>query len=185
MDEYSNVEDVGRFSAACTVFESKIVVSGGTNGFDRLKSVEAYNHHKNIWTILPEMIEERYNNPGAVGMGNKMFVIGGTYELTCEVLDSVSKKFTSIMIEFPSKFDLKCRKRKRKFNDLKLGNNSATFKDGIVPPVSIGNKVIVIPKCSDKKYLTYDVLTGKWKLDENDFFSTDCIFSCSKVPLLR
>ena len=33
---------------------------------------------------------------GAVSMGNKMFVIGGRNNLTCEVFDSVSRRFTNV-----------------------------------------------------------------------------------------
>ena len=67
--------NISRYSAACTVFEGKIVVSGGYNRGE-LKSVEAYDHHKNKWSILPDMIDERYKH-GVVSMGNKMFVVGG------------------------------------------------------------------------------------------------------------
>ena len=45
-----------RSCAGCTVFEGRIVVSGGWNG---LKSVEAYDHHENKWTYLPVMINKR------------------------------------------------------------------------------------------------------------------------------
>ena len=40
--------------AACTVFEGKIVVSGGECGRNgHLKSVEAYDYYLNRWTYLP------------------------------------------------------------------------------------------------------------------------------------
>ena len=58
--------------AACTVFEGKIVVSGGTNNnVGGLKSVEAYDHVENKWTNLPDMTEERWCH-GSVSMGNKI-----------------------------------------------------------------------------------------------------------------
>ena len=58
---------IKRDSASSTVFEGKIVVSVG---YDRgkLKSVEAYGHHENKWTSLPDMIDERYDH-GVVSMG--------------------------------------------------------------------------------------------------------------------
>ena len=65
----------GRYDAAYTVFESKIVVSGGYE-YDNLKSVETYDRHENKWNYIPDMIERRYNH-GSLSMGNKMFVIGG------------------------------------------------------------------------------------------------------------
>ena len=177
---------IERYFAACTVFEGKIVVSGGASNETRLSSVESYDHHENKWTNLPDMIK-RVCNHGAVSMGNKMYVIGGNYELTCEVFDSVSRNFTTIMIEIPSTFDLKHRKRKRKRNidDLKFGIYYKKFLDGIAQPVSIGNNVIVMAKCNssvNKKYLIYDVLTGEWKLQESSRFGTYYIFSCSRVP---
>ena len=84
----------GRCSAACSVYEGRMVVSGGFNKFI-LKSVEAYDHHENKWTNLPDMIEGRWCH-GSVSMGNKMFVIGGWNNLTCKVFDSSSGKFTNI-----------------------------------------------------------------------------------------
>ena len=76
---------------------------------------------------------------------------------------------------------------KRKIDVLEFGNDLGKFLNGIVQPVSIGNKVIVLAKddvSANKKYLTYDVLTGQWKLEENDFIGIDYIFSCSKVPFV-
>ena len=85
--------------AACTVFEGKIVVTGGTDNWYKLNSVEAYDHYENKWTYLPDMIERRYYHD-SVSMGNKMFVIGGGYTdgLGCEVFDSFSRKFTSLVL---------------------------------------------------------------------------------------
>ena len=48
-----------RIEAACTVFEGKIVVSGGRKNTCYLKSVELYDYHENKWTYLPDMIEHR------------------------------------------------------------------------------------------------------------------------------
>ena len=63
-----------RCFSACTVFKGKIVVTGGSNSDGSLRSVEAYDHHKNKWTYLSDMIAKRYDH-SAVSMGNKMFVI--------------------------------------------------------------------------------------------------------------
>ena len=59
------------------------------------KSVEAYDYYENKWNYLPDMIEKRGSH-ASVSMGNKMFVIGGYNTLTCEIFDSVSRKFTYI-----------------------------------------------------------------------------------------
>ena len=77
-----------RFYAACTVFEGKIVVTGGRY----TKTVEAYDYYENKWTYLPDMIEERYDH-ASVSMGNKLFVIGGSNNSTFELFDSFSRKF--------------------------------------------------------------------------------------------
>ena len=61
--------NVERGLAACTVLESKIVVTGGANNYDQLKSVEAYYYCKNKWTYLADMIEKRIFHY-AVSMSN-------------------------------------------------------------------------------------------------------------------
>ena len=82
-----------RHSAACTVFEGKIVVSDGL--YSSSSSVEAFDHHENKWTYLPPIPYGRHDH-GAVSMGNKMFLIGGNSRLTSLVFDSVSINFTYI-----------------------------------------------------------------------------------------
>ena len=86
-----------RYFAACTVFEGKIFITGGTYNWYKLNSVETYDYYDNKWTYLPEMIERRSYH-ASVKMSNKMFVIGGGYTdgLGCEVFDSFSRKFTYI-----------------------------------------------------------------------------------------
>ena len=129
-----------------------------------MNSVGAYDHHENKWTNLPGMIKGRYSH-GAVSMGNKMFVIGKRHDLTCEVFDSVSRKFTNIKerIQIHSGCDSSLKKIK-----------VATFRKVILQPVGIGKQVIVLCRFDDsasKNYLSYDVLTNQWKLEEkNDFF---------------
>ena len=89
-----------RYWAACTVFEGKIVVTGGFSRPERceLKSVEAYDYNEKIWTYLPDMNEKRMRH-ASVSMGNKLFVIGGRRISSCEVFDSYSRKFTTIISE--------------------------------------------------------------------------------------
>lgn len=92
----ANMNDF-RQNAACTVFQGKIVLTGGWDGDKRigLSSVEAYDCYENKWDLLPCMINKRSLH-GSVCMGNKLFVIGGNYNATCEVFDSSSMKFSSI-----------------------------------------------------------------------------------------
>ena len=92
-DKWSQIADMNdkRELAACTVFEGKIVVSGGLKS----KSVEAYDFYEDKWTYLPYMILKRYDH-ASVSISNKMFMIGGWNTSTCEVFNSFSRKFTSI-----------------------------------------------------------------------------------------
>ena len=84
-----------RFAAACTVFEGKIVVSGGINDHQKLKSVEAYDYHENKWTRLPDMLEKR-SNYFLKSLSNKMFVMSRILDQRCEIFDSVSRKFSYV-----------------------------------------------------------------------------------------
>ena len=91
----------GKEKLACSVFDGKIVISGGYSDeyWDGYESVEAYNHHEDKWIFLPDMQFGRHGH-SAVSMGNKMFIIGGFGQvyitLPCEVYDKVSKKFSCI-----------------------------------------------------------------------------------------
>ena len=153
----------------CTVFEGKIVVTGGCcYGTLHLKSVEAYDHHENKWTYLPDMIEKRYYH-GTVSMGNKMFVIGGfkhlTWNLTCEVFESTSRKFTSI-------------------NQLLAVNKLYYYQTSVV---SIGYKVLFFYSTRDttkNKLQVYDVPRDQWCLKQNDFIEARWYTSCSKLQLV-
>ena len=69
--------NIRRHGADCTVFEDKIVVSGGYNDIS-YKSVEVYDHQENKWNYLPDMIHSRVHHSSA-SLGNKLFVILGHY----------------------------------------------------------------------------------------------------------
>ena len=100
--------------AATTVFEGKLILSGGLRKKSRidrsgratrifhqqtkLKSIEAYDFHENKWSYLPSMLSTRVNH-SSVSISNKMFMIGGSSDYS-EVFDSVTRKFTFIKI-FP------------------------------------------------------------------------------------
>ena len=59
LDNWSQIADfdVERDCFACTVFKGKILVTGGINDYNEIKSVEAYDYYENKWTYLLEMIE--------------------------------------------------------------------------------------------------------------------------------
>ena len=112
--------NLNRFNAAFTVFEGKIVVSGGyreesipapivgntRRGISRmrlcnLKSVVAFDYYENKWISFPSMLSPRRNHT-SISIGNKMFMVGGyttsSYKdlNTFEVFDSVTRMFTTI-----------------------------------------------------------------------------------------
>ena len=102
-DDWSQIDYMNeeRFYAASTVFEGKIVVTGGKSdtSYSRLRtremklsSVEAYDYYENKWTYLPDMNRGRYNHT-SVSMANKMFVIGEFERSSFEMFDSYSRKF--------------------------------------------------------------------------------------------
>ena len=76
--------NVKRYESTCTIFEGKIVVSGGLNN-GSLKSVEAYDNYEDKWTYLPDLIEEKACH---TAVSKKMFIIGGYWTTSCEVFDS-------------------------------------------------------------------------------------------------
>ena len=102
----------------------------------KLKSVEAYDHHENSWSFLPDLTERRVCH-SSIGIGNKLFVVGGIRSYSWEVLDSVSRKFSLIVhgIKFPS------------FQCLKEG------------ACCVGNNIALVYVSNEKRYefIVYDV----------------------------
>ena len=152
-----------RQHAACTVFEGKIVLTGGYDGVNRveLNSIEAYDHYENKWDFLPRMINRRSLH-GAVCMGNKLFVIGGDSNTSCEVFDSSSIKFTSI-----KHFDDRC------FD--------------CVAAVSDADKVLAICSSFGKKrerYLTYNVDKKEWYYKNKGYHEFYGIVCLSKLSVI-
>ena len=138
--ELSNMNET-RYNAACTVFEIKIVVTGGeyTSGFR--KSVEAYDYYENKWTYLPDMIKVRHYH-ASVSMGNKLFVVGGYNTSSCEVFDSYSRKYTLINLDIINSID------------------TYNFK-----AVCLGNKILVFATkqfYQETKLFIYDVINDSW-----------------------
>ena len=99
-------------------------------------------------------------------MGNKMYLIGGYYEFTCEVFDSNSRKYTNInKIEKPD--ECNC----------------------VMSALCIGYKIIIIPRFStiyyskNKNVFIYDVLMDQFDLKEYKFANTH-VGSCLRIPIL-
>ena len=163
---------VKRRNAACTVFEGKIVVSGGfsirlrylSSNYivTQLNSVEAYDHHENKWYYYPRMLETRRNHT-AVSIKNKMFVIGGEQNNnSCEVFHSFTRKFTFIK------------------SQISLINQISPSKI-----VSIGNNIYFFVKdeSKDVKVYSYDVKNNFYCFKTCLKFENSEYFSCTKVPM--
>ena len=99
--------NIDRSQLACVVFEGKIVATGGHMYSYRTKSAESYDHHKNKWSHLPDMIGWRYNH-SSFSMGNKFFVIGGYSNSDAEIFDSTSRKFTLLNLKLPCENQFLC-----------------------------------------------------------------------------
>ena len=91
-------------------------------------------------------------------MGNKMFVIGGNSDLTCEVFDSISRKLTYI-------------KNLSLFHIYRVSSKSA---------VTIGRKIIVFSKYN--QIHIYDTLKNQWCLVKNKYDDFISVRRCSKLP---
>ena len=147
-----------RCYASCTVFEGKIVVSGGYN--DRsLNTVEVYDHVANSWTNMPNMIKGRSSHISA-SFKNKLFLVEGG-NVTCEVYDSTCKKFVSI--KSPDSRSL--------YFDL-------TFP---VAVILIGNKFYVYNGGKTTCYI-YNIENNTWSEELCEFSRNLSCFSCVKVP---
>ena len=132
-----------RFDAPCTVFEGKIVVTGGKYSSSYRKSVEAYDHYENKWTYLPDMIEERHNH-ASVSIGNKLFVIGGYNTSNSELFDSCTRKFT-----------------------LLRSTCSMALNNSVVQAIGIGNNIVIFSNTYGMWYnktrvYSYDIINDHW-----------------------
>ena len=149
-----------RENAACTVFKGKIVLTGGDDSVNRvrLSSVETYDYYENKWDFLPRMINKRCFH-GAVCMGNKLFVIGGWKNSTCEVFDSSSMKFTSI--------------KQLKTKSLEIAS-----------AVSLGDKILVFCSGDERQILTYIVDNNEWYFQSNRSFDSGEFVCLTKLSVI-
>ena len=179
-DQWTSADSMieSRKEAACTVFEGKIVVSGGSRkvvrnrlregGFVNIKSrhqsIEAYDFHENKWSSFPNMLSPR-NNHAAVSIGNKMFMVGGSSDYV-EVFDSVTRKFTYIenvpkLVRIPYIF-------------------ISTFE-----VVSIGYKIYIFRKEYNKVHVhSYDVKNNHFSFKTPIEIENVDKFSCIRVPMI-
>ena len=158
-------EEVGkmnglRIDAACTVFKGKVVVSGGfNNGY--LNSVEAYDHVAESWSNMPTMVERRASHQ-SVAMKDKLFVVGGWIERSCEVFDSTCNKF--VLVNPPPQ-------------------DFTNYLDETVKITSIGSKLIIFGDQTNS-ILFYDVENGEWHDEPCEITGHLHGYCCVKLPQL-
>ena len=157
--EVAKINDY-RIHAASTVFEGRVVISGGYNDNGILRTVEAYDHVADEWSYMSSMINKSYQHD-MLAISNKLFAIGcgEDYDI-CEVYDSICKKFVVLNCH-PTFFD---------------GFNDTT--------ITIGRKIMVIRNPS-RKVAIYDVDKNEWS--EESFKDTKYYrnFNCLKIPSLK
>ena len=85
-------------SASDSVFNGKIVVSGGQNNeFEGFKSVETYDHIANAWTYSPDLVKTRSGHE-SIAVKNKLFVFESRRN-SAEVFESVCNMFVLIKLQ--------------------------------------------------------------------------------------
>ena len=108
------------------------------------------------------MINKRSQH-GAVCIGNKLFVIGGKYNATCEVFDSSSMKFTGV-----KQLDRNCY--------------------WSVSAVSIGDEFLIFGsgnRAGKGRFYTYNVDKNKWYCKSNFLFEfKDGFESISRLSVI-
>ena len=149
-----------RIVPAATVFEGRIVVSGGRphNNYGSHNTVEAYDHVANEWSRLPSMIEARWHH-SSVAVRNKLFVIGGRESKLCEVFDSASYKFNAL-------------------------NSTLNFEGMRVKSVLIGGKIIIFSECQTDTVTCYDLENDEWTEKAFGRIGHFNLLSCTVVPQL-
>ena len=143
-----------RVDAACAVYNERIVVSGGVSHSD---TVEEYNYLTNEWEIMPSMLKGRFEHD-SVSCKNKLYVVGG-WTKTCEVFDSLSKKFVFIK-DFCTAF---------RFDD-NVGNRV----------VAIGSKIILFQR-NMGAIAIYDVDKEDW-VERPSITGNLDFYLCCKFP---
>ena len=162
--KYNNWKEVSKINeerrvAACTVFEGRIVVTGGIdNNGQVLNTAESYDAVGDTWSPMPSMIRSR-DQHSLVVVRNKLFVIGGDRRNgSCEVFESVCNKFVPLK------------------SHISFGSNAA---------LSIGSEIFIFHNRNlrSSSVVRYDVDKDEWS--DKLCKATDKIiyFSCVKLPI--
>ena len=151
-----------RTKAACTVFEGRVVVSGGFRNLhsnDISNTVEAYDHVANTWFKLPNMIERRHYHK-SVAVKNKLFLVGGDRTKTCEVFNSTTNKFCLL------------KKPERLFESSSL-----------TEVISIGTKLNIF--CNKGRVIVFDIDNDEWSEKTCEATKNLLSFSCVRLPVKK
>ena len=149
-----------RINAACTVFEGRVVVSGGSNDNGSLRTVEAYDHVADKWSYMPSMVNGSCGH-NMIAISNKLFAIGCGRNLNiCEVYDTICKNFV-VLSSFPTFF----------------GRFHRTS-------ISFGRKIMVFNNYSSKVAI-YDTDTNEWSKKSFKVTKKICNFHCLKFPSVK
>ena len=144
-----------RRCAACTIFEGRIVVSGGWDeNYNELNTIESYDVIADEWSSMPNMTSGKALH-GLVVVRNKLFVIGNGRD-ACEMFDKTCKKFVAIKSPPTEIVDLN--------KAISLGSKILVFRD---------NETIV---------LCYDVETNEWSEDTCEVAENLEEYACVKLP---
>ena len=142
--------------AACTVFEGKIVVSGGMDDNHNIfNTVESYDVIADQWSSMPNMIDGKCGH-SLVVVRNKLFVIGYGSD-TCEVFESRSNKFVA------------------------LKSPPVDFVE-LNKAIAIGSKILVFQNDTTTVHC-YDVDKNEWSEESCEVTRNLGSFSCVKLAL--
>ena len=148
-----------RSVASASVFNGKIVVSGGNNNdYETLKSVEAYDHVARAWTRMPDLVEMRSGHK-SIGVKNKLFVFESCRS-SAEAFDSVCNKF--VLIKVPKQI-------------------ASSFRS-VVGVVAVGSKIFIFGNRGC--VTTFDRNKKEWAQTCCEATKKTLWFSCAKIPLL-
>ena len=131
---------------------------GSAEYFNSSNTVEAYDHVRDTWKNMPNMINGRFRNK-SVTVKNKLFVIGGLFKYKCEVFDSTTNKFTLL-----------------KHTSLASGLDLCDPSEVI----TIGSKIFDFQKNNEVK--TYDFKNNEWSVKICEATKNIMFFSCVKIP---
>ena len=150
-----------RIHAASTLFEGRVVISGGFNaGEGYLRTVEAYDHAVDKWSYMPSLVNESSEHE-LIAISNKLFAIAcGEDSDIYEVYDSICKKF-NVLNSHPPFFD---------------GSHHTS--------ISVRGKIIFF-RSGSSKVAIYNVEKNEWSEKTFEVTENICNFYSLKIPSLR